>query len=212
VLLRRLIKIAGCRLPFANQVAQLRKQRQWVIDLEHLLDPPDQPDQLPLTSQGVKLVVDDYLSELLVQAEASADENDYQVALHINTTFRERWWGLFTCYDVDGLPRTNNELERYMRRIKSGQRRILGRKNVHDFTIRYGRYAACVDYQENVDDLLARLQQVCQDDFIRERRSMDVALLREQKRHRFRHHQTDYLRDLEDRWGAAVEKDRLNRS
>lgn len=210
MLLRRLIKIADCRLPFADQAAQFRKQRQWVIDLEHLLDPPDQADQLALTSQSVKLAVDDYLSELLVQAEANTDEKDYQVAIHINKTFRERWWGLFTCYDVDGLPRTNNELERYMRRIKSGQRRILGRKNVHDFIIRYGRFAACIDYQEGVDELLTRLQQVSQDDFLHERRALDVALLREQKRHRFRHHQSAYLRELEDRWSAVVEKVRLN--
>jgi len=77
---------------------------------------------------------------------------------------------------------------------------------VHDFLIRYGRYAACVDYRESVDDLLARLRQVSHDDFLREREALDTALLREQKRHRFRHHQDEYLRKLEERWAAAVEK------
>jgi hypothetical protein len=209
VLLRRLIKIAGCRLPFADQVTQLRRQRQWLIDLEHLLALPEKPGQPPLTSQSVAQDVDHYLTELLAQVMADTDEEDQRVAVHINKTFRERWWGLFKCYDVDGLPRTNNDLERYMRRIKSGQRRILGRKNVHDFIIRYGRYAACVDYQESLDELLTRLRQVSQDDFIRERRALDGALLREQKRHRFRHHQPDYLRELEERWADAVEKSRL---
>lgn len=187
-------------------MAQLRRQRQWLIDLEHLLDPPEQPDQPPLTSQSVAQAVDHYLTELLTKVGAGTDEEDQRVAAHINTTFRERWWGLFKCYDVAGLPRTNNELERYMRRIKSGQRRILGRKNVHDFIIRYGRYAACVDYRESVDELLVRLQQVSQDDFLRERQALDVALLREQKRHRFRHHQDNYLAELENRWGIAVDK------
>jgi hypothetical protein len=206
ILLRRLIKIADCRLPFASQVAQLRRQRQWLIDLEHLLDPPEQSEQPPLTSQSVAQVVDQYLTKLLAKVAIGTDEEDQRVAAHINTTFRERWWGLFKCYDVAGLPRTNNELERYMRRIKSGHRRILGRKNVHDFIIRYGRYAACVDYQESVDELLTRLQQVSQDDFLRERRTMDLALLREQKRYRFRHHQADYLAELENRWSIAVDK------
>ena len=150
--------------------------------------------------------VDTYLTELDTQATTALDETDQQVVTHVQTTFRERWWGLFTCYDVADLPRTNNELERYMRRIKSGQRRIVGRTNVHDFIIRYGRYAACIDYQESVDTLLARLRQVSQDDFLRERRALDTALLREQKRHRFRHHQADYLRELEARWVAASEK------
>lgn len=187
-------------------MAQLRQQRQWLIDLEHLLDPPQRPDHPLPTSQSVAQAVDRSLTELLAQVGPEMAQEDQQVAAHIDKTFRERWWGLFQCYDVDGLPRTNNELERYMRRIKSGQRRILGRKNVHDFIIRYGRYAACIDYQESVDDLLARLQQVSQDDFLCERRALDLALWREQKRYRFRHHQDDYLLELETRWAQAVDE------
>ncbi len=143
---------------------------------------------------------------MLTHVAAGADEEDQRVAAHINDTFRNRWWGLFTAYDVEDLPRTNNDLERYMRRIKTGQRRVSGRKNGHDFLIRYGCYATCVDYREGVDDLLARLRQVSHDDFLRERKALDTALLREQKRHRFRHHQADYFRELEERWMAALDK------
>jgi hypothetical protein len=206
VLLRRLIKIADCRLPFADQVARLRQQRQWLIDLEHLLDPSEQPDQPLLTSQSVAQAIDPYLTELLAEVATDTDEENQRVAVHINETFRNRWWGLFTCYDVEELPRTNNDLERYMRRIKTGHRRVTGRKNVHDFIIRYGRYAACVDYRESIDNLLARLRQVSHEDFLRERQALDTALLREQKRHRFRHHQPVYLHELEERWATAVEK------
>jgi hypothetical protein len=56
-----------------------------------------------------------------------------------------------------------------MRRIKTGHRRITGRKNVHDFIIRYGRHAACVDDRESVDDLLDQLRQVSHEDSLRER-------------------------------------------
>ena len=206
MLLRRLIKIADCRLPFADQVARLRQQRQWLIDLEHLLDPSKQPDQPPLTSQSVAQAVDHYLTKLLAEVATDMDEENQRVAAHINETFRNRWWGLFTCYDVEDLPRTNNDLETYMRRIKTGHRRVTGRKNVHDFLIRYGCYAACVDYRESVDDLLDRLQQVSHEDFLHERRALDTTLLREQKRHRFRHHQPAYLHELEERWAAAVDK------
>ncbi len=206
MLLRRLVKIADCRLPFADQVARLRQQRQWLIDLEHLLDPSKQPDQPPPTSQSVAQAVDHYLTELLAKVATDTDEENRRVAAHIDETFHNRWWGLFTCYDVEDLPRTNNDLERYMRRIKTGHRRITGRKNVHDFIIRYGRYAACVDYRESVDALLVRLRQVSHEGFLRERRALDTALLREQKRHRFRHHQPAYLHKLEERRAAAVDK------
>lgn len=209
MLLRRLIKIAACRLPFADQVTQLRQQRQWLIDLEHLLDPDQPANQPATTSQRVAQAVDLYLVELQRHVKLNPNERDQQVIAHIHDTLRHRWWGLFKCYDVDGLPRTNNELERYMRRIKTGQRRISGHKNVHDFLIRYGRYAAFVDYQESVDELLARLRQVSHDDFLRERQSLDTALLREQKRYRFRHHQADYLKELERQWTEAVKETRL---
>ena len=201
-----MIKVADHRLAYADRVAQLRRQRQWLIDLEHLLDPALVARQPSPTSQAVAHQVDRYLVALLAPDGPAADETDHRVASHIDQTFRNRWWGLFTCYDVPALPRTNNELERYMRRIKTGQRRIVGHKDVHDFLIRYGRYVACVDYRESPEALLARLSQVTHDDFQRERQAMDRALLREQKRHRFRHHQVDYLCKLESQWAAAIEK------
>ena len=184
--MRRLSKVADHRLAYADQVAQLRRQRQWLSDLAHLLDPPPVAGQPPPTSQAVAHKIDHYLAALLAPDGPTADETDHQVAAHINQTFRNRWWGLFTCYDVPALPRTNNELERYMRRIKTGQRRIVGHKDVHDFLIRYGRNVTGVDYRESLDALLERLAQVNQDDFQRERQAMDTALLQEQKRHRFR--------------------------
>jgi hypothetical protein len=147
-----------------------------------------------------------YLKKLRAQSAQDAEEENQQVAAPMDQTFRHRWWGLFTCYDGAGLPRTNNDLEQSMRRIKSGQRRVCGHQKVHDFLLRYGPGAAFVDYRENAEELLARLRQVSQEDFLRERQALDTVLLREQKRHRFRHHQADYLRELEDRWAAAVEK------
>jgi len=201
-----LIKVADQRLGYADQVAQLRRQRQWLIDLEHVLDPALVAGQPPSTSHSVMQAVDHYLVALLAPEGPATEETDHQMAVHIDQTFRNRWWGLFACYDVPTLPRTNNELERYMRRIKTGQRRILGHKDVHDFLIRYGRYVACVDYRESPEALLVRLSQVTQDDFQRARQAMDGALLREQKRHRFRHHQADYLGGLESQWAVAIEK------
>ena len=88
VLLRRLIKIADSRLPFADQVTQLRRQRQWLIDLDHLLDPSEKPGQPPLTSQSVSQEVDHYLIKLLDQVSADEDEEDQRIVAHINKTFR----------------------------------------------------------------------------------------------------------------------------
>ena len=123
---------------------------------------------------------------------------------HIHKIFRSFWWGLFTCYDVEGLPRTNNELERFIRQIKMGYRRVSGRKNVHDFVIRYGSYVALIDPAESLDELLARMTEVDQEEFLKERKQLNLTLLEEAKIIRFQCHREKYLAELEARWDAAV--------
>jgi hypothetical protein len=194
-----LIVLTGRRQPFADQVERYRRQRQWLIDLEHLLDPDRDPGK---TSAEVRQAVAAYLVDLT--AHQATDPEDQVVAEHINRIFRSFWWGLFASYDVAGLPRTNNELERFIRQIKMSQRRVSGRKNVQDFIVRYGAYAALVDEAESLDELLVRLEQVDQAEFLKERQQLNLTLIQEVKVHRFRFHRADFLADLEARWEVAV--------
>jgi hypothetical protein len=152
-----------------------------------LLDPERDP---PKTSASVRQAVDCYLIELTTCR--THDTEDQRVADYINQIFRSFWWRLFTCYDVEGLPRTNNELERFIRQIKMGYRRVSGRKNVHDFIIWYGAYAALVDPNESLDELLARMDEVDQEEFLKERKRLNLTLLDEAKIHRFRYYRVDY--------------------
>ena len=187
------------RLSYSAQAEHYRRQRQWLIDLEHLLDPEREP---PKTSASVTQAVDRYLANLI--SCSTLDAEDQQVAEHINKIFRSFWWGLFTCYDVKGLPRTDNELERFIRQIRMGYRRVSGKKNVHDFVIRYGGYAALIDPSESLDELLARMDEVDQEEFLKELKRLDLTLLEETQINRFRHHRKEYLAELEARWEAAV--------
>jgi hypothetical protein len=194
-----LIVLTGRRQPFADQVERYRRQRQWLIDLEYLLDPDRDPGK---TSAEVRQAVTTYLVDLTTHQ--ATDPEDQTVVDHINRIFRSFWWGLFASYDVTGLPRTNNELERYIRQIKMSQRRVSGRKNVQDFIIRYGAYAALIDEAESLDELLLRLEQVDHAEFLKERQQLNLTLLQEVKVHRFRFHRADFLADLEARWEAAL--------
>jgi hypothetical protein len=47
---------------------------------------------------------------------------------HFRKVTRSYWPGLFHCYDVDGLPRTNNELEQFFGSYRYHERRCSGRK------------------------------------------------------------------------------------
>ncbi len=198
-MLRRLIVLTQRRLPYVAQAERYRRQRQWLIDLEHLLDPERDP---PKTSASVTQAVDRYLVDLM--AGNPHDAEDQRVAEYINQIFRSFWWGIFTSYNVEGLPRTNNELERFIRQIRMGYRRVSGRKNIHDFVIRYGPYAALIDPAETLEELLARMDDVDQEEFLKERKRLNLTLLEEAQIHRFRYHREEYLAELEARWEAAV--------
>jgi hypothetical protein len=47
---------------------------------------------------------------------------------HFATVTRSYWSGLFHCYDVPDLPRTNNELEQFFGAFRYQERRATGRK------------------------------------------------------------------------------------
>ena len=169
------------------------------MDLEHLLD----WQVPPLSATEVAAQVASYLAHLVTSA-ATGDELDQKASAQIAQTFRHRWWGLFTCYRVAGMPRTNNDLETFLRHLKCGQRRITGRKNVHDFVVRYGRFAAFLDDHESQASLLRRLCQVNYADFVQERKSLSAIQAQVAQRHRFRHRRAIFLRQLETDWAAAL--------
>jgi hypothetical protein len=47
---------------------------------------------------------------------------------HFLKVTRSYWPGLFRCYEVEGLPRTNNELEQFFGSYRHHERRCSGRK------------------------------------------------------------------------------------
>jgi len=47
---------------------------------------------------------------------------------HFRKVTKSYWPGLFRCYDVEGLPRTNNDLEQFFGSYRYHERRCSGRK------------------------------------------------------------------------------------
>lgn len=181
----------------------MARQRQWLIDLQRLLGPPQEPTSRQPTGADIETKVDRYLGEL--NQRHDLDQTDQTMAQHIITTFRNRWWGLFVCYDVPGLPATNNELESFFGRLKTNQRRITGHKSVNSFVLRYGAYVAFIDRTESKSDLLTRLRQVDQAAYQQERQQLQGILAERQDYHRFCHNLDKVVQELEAEWRAAVE-------
>jgi len=176
-----------------------------VIELARLFEPCDKQGHAR-TAPQVKREVKQFLQRLEQVATQRPDEA--KVIASIVKAVRHRWWGLFTCYRVSNVPASNNDLETFFKDMKHHQRRITGRKSVQEFILRYGPFAAFIDYTESLDDLLARLRQVKPKDFKQARQALQKVQLRLKKLYRFRHHPDTYFRDLETRWEKAISSSR----
>lgn len=183
----------------------MERQRQWLIDLQRLLKPSQEKAGGQPTGSDIETGIDRYLGEL--NQRNDLDETDQAIAQHIITTFRNRWWGLFVCYNVPGLPSTNNDLESFFGRLKTNQRRITGQKSVNSFVLRYGAYVAFVDRSEAKTDLLARLRHVDRAAYQQERQHLHRILAERRDYHRFCHNLDTVVQELEVEWQAAVEAD-----
>jgi hypothetical protein len=186
---------------YAESYTQLKHQSEWIIELDRLFEPCDKQGR-PRTAHQVKHDVKKFLERLEQEAIEQPDEAD--VITGIVQAVRHRWWGLFTCYRVPNVPSSNDDLETFFKDMKHHQRRITGRKSVHEFILRYGPFAAFIDYAESFDGLLARLSQVKPDEFKQARQALQKVETRLKKLYRFRHHPDEYYRDLEIQWEKAV--------
>ena len=114
---------------------------------------------------------------------------------------------LIQCYDVPGLPRTNNDMEGFIRAIKTRYRRVSGRKNWNRYLRRSGRRVAYYEAQrrlEGSDDRGPVLRRVDPRRW-REARAEQRAQQEDQlNQYRFRHDRATFLRRLEARWAEAA--------
>ena len=144
------------------------------------------------TARQVKQEVKQFLDQLEQEATRCPDNPDTtKIIRNIVKAVRNRWWGLFTCYRVSYVPSSNksgrsrgHDLETFFKDMKHHQRRITGRKSVQEFILRYGPFAAFIDYAEVFDDLLARLCQVHPEDFKQARQAMQKVQMRLKKLYR----------------------------
>ena len=75
----------------------------------------------------------DYLDTVLRRPEVTPTL--YEFGRHLDKVSRSYWPGLFHCYDVPGLPRTNNELESHFRDTGRRLLRTTGQKGLTQRTL-----------------------------------------------------------------------------
>jgi hypothetical protein len=187
---------------------QIRLMQAWVLQAERIFDGSWSSTPGEITNAAVGERLDCWLEQLqsylntLDPSEPLCQglEPLFQTLLHMRPH-------LVCCYDMEDFPRTNNDLERCIRAIKTRYRRICGRKNWNSYVLRYG---SCVAYYEwwhtqpqGIEQLEERLQQMTRGSW-KQVRSRARAQHHEQlDRFRFRHHRETFLAGLEAQWLAA---------
>jgi hypothetical protein len=106
----------------------IRTAYGWVHRAARLLDNED-----GLTGSEVRRRMDDLLREM--RADQATRGTLQPAVAHFLKVSASYWPGLFHCYDVPGLPRTNNDQEQYFGSVRYHQRRASGRVHATAATV-----------------------------------------------------------------------------
>jgi hypothetical protein len=108
---------------FASDYQDLKQGAGWLRDIAAILDPP--PDS-QVSGEQVAQQLRTYLDDLGRLPDLSSRLDAFRQ--HLGKVSLSYWPGLFYCYDLKGLPRTNNGLESHFRDTQRQLLRTTGQK------------------------------------------------------------------------------------
>jgi hypothetical protein len=116
--------------PWAETAQELQQGAAWLRDIAYILEPV--PTH-PLSAAHVAGQLRSYLDTVRRWPRVTPTLEAF--GRHLDTVSRSYWPGLFHCYDVPGLPRTNNELESRFRDTGRRLLRTTGQKGLTQRTL-----------------------------------------------------------------------------
>jgi hypothetical protein len=166
-------------------------------------------DDLPVTNATVGQRFDSWCAALRDQVpherESPTERRCLLHFLHVTDNMRPQ---LIQCYDLEALPRTNNDMEGFIRSIKTRYRRISGRKNWNRYLLRYGRrvayYEAQVRLGVSAAEVDAQVRGISPGRWRTARAEQQARQEEQLKQYRVRHRRTQFLAKLEARWAETT--------
>jgi hypothetical protein len=142
----------------------------------------------------------------MTEGTLSQKKRDYlEHFLHVLSNARPY---LIQCSDLNGFPRTNNETEGSIRKLKTRYRRISGRKNWNAYLIKYGRCVAFYEWwckePKRWQQFQERARHINPQQWKEARKTTILAQSEQLKRFRFHHKREKIIPTLENRWAAAA--------
>jgi len=189
---------------FEEEYTWLAEGYSWVLDISAILDaslpqpPPAAGDAQaaprPTAATTVQAQLDAYLQQLQARTDLSPPLIAFRA--HLSALTQRYAPGLFHCYAIPGLPRTNNDLESLFGNVRRRTLCTTGPYRAQQLLHDYGAWLLF----ETIPDQhrqLERLRQVSVDDFRQERQCMQHHREDRTADLGFRRHPSDYLARLE---------------
>ena len=180
-----------------SDYTELRQAADWLQHIADLLDPQGKPDR---SGAEVKQELFAYLDD--IQAESQPSPRLRRLHQEIRQTSLNYASGLFHCYDVPGLPRTNNDRESEFRDLNRRLLSTTGQKGLVKRILHREGAWELIPRLNSLRDTVNALSQVDPDEFSQERQRI------RNHRGRFRLHTRSakrsqvQLKQLEQRWKA----------
>ena len=169
----------------------MRRAYGWVHSAAHILDNREQLD-----GAGVSRRMRGLLGAMS-RHRSKAASLEPSVAHFLKVT-RSYWAGLFHCYDVPDLPRTNNDLEHYFGSGRYRERRATGRKAASPAMVVRGSVRLVASLATGLRPIRAeQLQPQNPDDWRKLRADLDSRQEARRQQLRFRRDPQRYLNSLE---------------
>jgi hypothetical protein len=188
---------------YAANFAVVRQAQAWIEALRQTLDAIPLPTRLRPGAGGDAAARQgaETLGQIADQTVTDPWLNTFRQDL---CAISERYWsGLFVCYDIVGLPRTNNALERLFGQTKRQTRRQTGLRQIRQPLQRHGAWLIYQSHDATVTELLSRLAHVPRQVYRAERTRWLARQAHFQHRYRWRHQRTAVLAELETAWTTA---------
>jgi hypothetical protein len=197
------------REQWRDELECVRRMHGWVLEAEAILSGSWAAAEEAVTNAGMAARFDAWIAKLKEAASGQrlteTEQECLRHFLQVTDSLRPQ---LIQCYDVPGLPRTNNDMEGFIRAIKTRYRRVSGRKNWNRYLLRYGRrvayYEAQVRSAGGEAGVNGAVGQVTPQEWRGGRAEQRERQADQLKQYRFRHKRATFLQRLEARWAAAA--------
>ena len=174
---------------------ELRQAANWLEHITDLLDPEGKPDR---SGAQVQQELSVYLQN--IDQESQGSPRLHRFCNKIRQTTLNYTPGLFHCYDMPGLPRTNNDRESEFRDLNRRLLSTTGQKGLVKRIIQREGAWELIPRPDSLRDTVSALSRVDPDDFSKERQRVRNHRARFRLHTRSAKRSREQLNQLEQRW------------